>query len=151
MYNGGMKINGWNQRKIQKENRFLKTMIVFALVLSIVFLSYHFFRTLNITNEKLKILEIAQEDVAQLRMENLKLVLEKSEIVSIDYIEKEARDKLRYSKDDEILFVIPDELLESSFIQEELALARGFLNEEEDMDTQEVFQVWFDFLFVSGI
>jgi cell division protein FtsB len=44
-----------------------------------------------------RILEIAQEDVEELRMKNLELVLEKSEIVSMEYIEKEARDKLRYS------------------------------------------------------
>ncbi len=146
-----MKVSNFYRVKKQKENKLLKIAIIFAMLGLIAFLSYNLFRSLDITSEKLRILEIAQEDVGQLRMENLKLVLEKSEIVSIEYIEKEARDKLRFSKDDEVLFVIPDELLESPLIEEELALARGSSIDDGEKDTQEIFNIWLDFLFVSGI
>ena len=146
-----MKRDKWEGKKIKERKNFLKILGIFLMFASVVFIGYHFFLTLNLTNEKLRIMEVAQEDVAQLRIENLELVLEKSEIVSMDYIEKEARDKLRYSQEDEVLFVIPDELLESEWIEQELEDAKGFQRKEESKDPEEIIKIWLEFLFVNGV
>ena len=146
-----MKRDKWEGKKIKEKKKFFKIFGIFLMVASVVFIGYHFFLTLNLTNEKLRILEIAQEDVAQLRIENLELVLEKTEIVSMDYIEKEARDKLRYSQEGEVLFVISDELLESEWIEQELEIVKGLQKKEEEKDAEEIIKIWLDFLFVNGV
>ncbi len=136
------------RREKFKENIVFKKLIFILLMLSLVsFVTYHLFLAINIANEKLQILEIAKEDVAELRIRNLELILEKSEVVSMEYIEKEARDKLRYTSEGDTVFVIPEELLNSDFVEEELEVARGSSKNEGDKTPEEVFQIWFDFLF----
>ena len=146
-----MKRDKWEGEKIKERKKIFKILGIFSMLAFVVFVGYHLFLTLNLTNEKLRILEIAQEDIAQLRIQNLELVLEKGEIVSIEYIEKEARDKLRYSQEDEVLFVIPEELLESEWIEQELEAAKGLQKKEEEKDTEEIIKIWLDFLFVNGV
>lgn len=115
------------------------------------FMAYHLFLAVNIANEKLQILQVAQKDVAELRIRNLQLVLEKGEVVSMEYIEKEARDKLRYSAEGEVLFVIPEDLVNSEWIEQELELAKGRSKQDEEKSPEEIFQIWIDFLFSNGV
>ena len=146
-----MRQNGFKREKEKKSKYLFKILTILLLISLISFLGYHFFLALNITNEKLKILDIAQQDVADLRIQNLELVLEKSEIVSLDYLEQEARDKLRYSGEGEVLFVIPEDLLESEWVENELNAAKGNPKVGEEKKTEEIFQIWLDFLFLSGV
>ncbi len=151
LYSVFMRERAFNRRKEKEKNPFLKVLAIFFMISFTAFLAYHVFLALNIRDEKLTILKVAEQDVENLRIQNLELVLEKAEIVSVDYIEKEARDKLRYSAEGEVLFVIPEELLESDWVEEELALAKGATGSQEEKNTQEIIKVWFDFLFVNGV
>ncbi len=146
-----MRRDEWEKAKNERKKKLVKLTAIFLMLLSVVFISFHLFLALNIANEKLKILEVAQEDVANLRLQNLELVLEKSEIVSMGYIEKEARDKLKYSGEGEVLFVILDELLESEWVENELNLAKGLQIKEEERNAKEIFEIWSDFLFFEGV
>lgn len=125
----------------------MKIFSVFLMLTFISFIGYHLFLAVNIANEKLHILEVAHKDVEELRIRNLELVLEKMEIVSMEYIEKEARDKLRYSKEGETLFVIPEELLSSEWVQKEYEVAKGPTDGVEEKTPEEIFQIWLNFLF----
>ncbi len=131
----------------QRDAKIKKIFTIFLMISFVSFISYHLFLTIQIANEKLQILEIAEEDVAELRIQNLELVLEKSEIVSMEYIEKEARDKLRYSGEGEVLFVIPEESLESDALREKLREAKGYSKHEEEKSPEEIFEIWIRFLF----
>lgn len=142
-----MKRNNTKGKNIERNANIKKIFTIFLMMSFISFISYHLFLTIQIANEKLQILEIAEEDVAELRIQNLELVLEKSEIVSMEYIEKEARDKLRYSKEGEVLFVIPDELLNSTWLTEELKTAKGDSKHKEEKTPEEIFEIWIRFLF----
>ena len=135
-----------------KDRKNTKQIFLIFLMLSFAaFMSYHVFLAVNIASEKMQILEIAQEDVAELRMQNLELVLEKSEVVSMEYIEKEARDKLRYAQDGEVLFLIQEDLLNSEEVREELVVAKGVKSDYEDRTPEEIFQIWMDFLFSPSV
>jgi cell division protein FtsB len=137
--------------KIKDRGNLKKIATIFLMLSFIAFIGYHLFLAVNIANEKLHILEIAQEDVGKLRIQNLELVLEKGEVVSMEYIEKEARDKLRYSSEDEVLFVIPEDLLNSEWIEQELDTAKGSPAGDEERTPEEIFQIWLNFLFSSGV
>lgn len=149
VYNNFMVEKNWRRKKIKGNKNFIKILSILAMLSFMTFIGYHIFLAINITNEKLKILEIAQEDVAELRIQNLELVLQKSEIVSMDYIEKEARDKLRYSKEDETLFVIPQELLESEWVENQLNSAMDFSKDEDEKTPEQILDIWVKFLFSS--
>jgi cell division protein FtsB len=146
-----MKREVLNKNRIKKKNVSLRIVGLILMLAFISFFTYHLILSVDVANNKLKWVEIAQEEVNELRLENLKLILEKSEIVSIDYLEKEARDRLRYSGEGEVLFVIPAEVLNSEQIEEELRLAKGLPKKVEYTDTKEILDVWIDFLFVSGV
>ncbi len=147
-----MEKNKWeNRRKKNKVQNSLKKPIIILLMLSFIsFMSYHIFLSIQIADEKLRVLEIAKEDVAELRLRNLELVLEKTEIVSAEYLEKEARDKLRYGADDEKLFLIAEGMLESNWVEDELKKAKGeIFQEKPEKSPEEVFDIWVEFLFKS--
>jgi cell division protein FtsB len=144
------------ERGIKKKNAFLRgdfikiVATVFMLGL-ILFMTSNFIRSVTVMTEKLRILEKVEEEVDQLRMDNLELILKKSEIVSYEYVEKEARDKLKYTKDEEIVFVIPEDLLKSEVLDEELMRAKGIDIEDSPKGPQDVLHIWIDFLFFSGV
>ncbi len=146
-----MNTNHWRKnRRVQKPKLF-KVLGIFAMLAFVAFISYHLFLAVNIANEKLQILEVAQKDVAELRIQNLDLVLEKRDIVSMEYIEKEARDKLRYSREEEVLFVIPKSLLESEWVEQKLNEASGFEDDFEEKKPDEIFEIWKNFLIFEGV
>lgn len=145
-----MKKNNWKNRrrnnKIRNNSR--KYITIVLLLAFISFMSYHIFLSIQIADEKFRVLEIAQEDVAELRLRNLELVLEKTEIVSPQYLEKEARDKLRYGADEEKVFLIAEGILDSNWVTQELEQAKGEVFQEEPEKTpDEIFNIWINFLF----
>ncbi len=80
------------------------------LILS-VFLIYNIYKSVDLTIKKVAILKQAEQEVDGLRLKNISLILSREKVETDDYIETEARDRLNLSKDEEIVFVIPDEAL----------------------------------------
>jgi cell division protein FtsB len=57
---------------------------------------------------RILLLDQAKQEVGELRVRNLELLQRKEEILSEEYVEKEARDRLYYVKDGEIMVVLPE-------------------------------------------
>lgn len=92
------------------------------LILSI-FLIYNIYKSVDLTIKKVAILKQAEQEVDGLRLKNISLILSREKVETDDYIETEARDRLNLSKDEEIVFVIPDEALNigAQIVQEALS------------------------------
>jgi len=98
------------------------------------------------TGYKLKILEQAEAEVEELRLENIDLVMQSQEVNEDRYIEIEARNRLNLGRDGEVQFVIPDEVL-NKFDPE----SERFSSEiTQSMQPQSTLQKWVDF-FIVGI
>ncbi|GEM_PF-3184477 len=135
----------------QKKKDVLKALGILVFLVLIFFMVGSLYQNVLIMHEKLSILDKVQREVDELRMHNLDLILKQTEVVSYDYIEKAARDKLGYSDDDEILFIIPDELLESDEVEKELTIAKGEDLDDDYYKPEEIFEEWVDFLFFEGV
>lgn len=79
-------------------------------VSSVIFFSV--FNSVKITVQKLEILKKAEQEVEDLRLENLHLSIGIKDMSTDKYLEKEARDRLNFGGRDEIVFVIPIPSLE---------------------------------------
>lgn len=82
-----------------------------AFILVSLFMVYNVVKSISLTNQKLQILSQAEQDVQQLRLENIRLYLEKNATSTDDYIEAEARNRLYYSRKGETQYVIPEAML----------------------------------------
>lgn len=122
-------------------------LVQFSMLALSLFLMYNIAKSIQITTLKLEILKQAEREVDQLRIENVDLILQKGTFQSDDYIETEARNRLNYSKNGEILFVIPDSTIKVA--QEELG---RILSGREDSIVQprSVWEQWYDF-FLLGV
>jgi len=100
-----------NKRQPENNHKFVNVITVIAFIaLSTYFLSQTV-RSVDITRQKLDIFDRAKEEVGDLRITNIKLILMSERVETEEYIEEEARNRLNYAKDGEILFIIPEELL----------------------------------------
>lgn len=116
------------------------------LIVASIFLIYNIGRSIQTALAKLNIADTAKTEVDELRLENISLLLNKDSLESDDFIETAARDRLNYSKEGEIIFVIPEAVLDSSKGQLE-----GILNNDEGViKNLEVWEVWKGFL-ISGV
>ena len=140
--------------KIQKENtgkkdifqRFSGSRIGSLLFLGLsTVLIYNVVRSIVITSEKLEILNQAEEEVGELRLENLELLTLTEYMTSDEYLETEARNRLNLSKKGETTFVIPEEMLGGG-VQE----VEEILNSEEVITEGRSIEVWYEF-FLNGI
>ncbi len=84
---------------------------IFVLVVSGV-IFYSVFNSVKLTIQKLEILRKAEQEVEELRLENLHLSIGIKDMSTDKYLEKEARDRLNFGGKGEIVFVIPDSTLE---------------------------------------
>ncbi|MCK9368901.1 septum formation initiator family protein [Candidatus Dojkabacteria bacterium] len=107
-----------------------------------IFLLFNSFRAFQIKNSKLQILAQAQSEVTDLRLENIKLILEKSNIETNDYLETDIRNRLNYSKSNEIVFVITDLAKQEAEIKVKNILEPPV----EEKVTLKVWQEWVNFL-----
>ncbi len=105
-----------------------------------VFLLYNVFHSVDITVQKVNILKNAREEVETLRVTNLELATQLQSMQNPEYIEVEARDRLNFSGTNDIVFVIPDSLLETA--GERLDM---ILNEKEEVERSNL-EVWLDIL-----
>jgi cell division protein FtsB len=117
----------------------------------VAFLGFTIVNSLNTTYQKMNILEIAQKDVEELRIKNLELILEKEKVQSDEYLEAEARNKLKYSKDGEVAYVIPEEILNSDIISQQLVEAKGKKSDDDIRSSKDLVEIWYNFLFVAGL
>lgn len=118
--------------------------IVFIVVS--MFLIFNSFRSFQQTSEKLKILERAKREVTELRLRNISLILDKEKIETDDFTETDIRNRLNYSKKNEIVFVIPDDNLELA----KLEVRRILQTKKEVADSKSPYEIWKE-LFLYGI
>ncbi len=90
---------------------FGNTFVKIGFILISAFLLYNVVHSVDITMQKVKILENARAEVETLRVTNLKLATQLQNMQSPEYIEVEARDRLNFSGNKDLVFVIPDGLL----------------------------------------
>jgi len=117
-----------------------KVFLQMPLVFLSFFLIYNVIKSVDITVKKLGVLSQAESEVDELRLKNIELILEKERVESMDYIETEARDRLNYLKNGDIVFVIPDDTLKVNL--EEVATV---LKRDEKEVKRSTVEVWYDF------
>lgn len=130
-------------RKKESEalNSLMSSFVVKSLFLMLsFFLFYNILHSIKITSQKLDILDRAEVEVNTLRVKNLKLGLKLEEMKEVSYLEVEARDRLNFSGENEIVFVVPDSLMEKS--QESLDLILNDSCSQGDLSTIEVWKEW---------
>ncbi|MGI6423358.1 MAG: septum formation initiator family protein [Candidatus Dojkabacteria bacterium] len=86
---------------------------LFFLITSI-FILYSVYNSIKITVQKVGIHRQAEREVEELRLQNLHLSLGMKEMSTDRYLEKEARDRLNFGDNEEIVFVIPPNTLEEA-------------------------------------
>ncbi|MDD3662094.1 MAG: septum formation initiator family protein, partial [Candidatus Dojkabacteria bacterium] len=69
--------------------------------------------------QRSQIVEQAQDEVESLRLRNLELQEQLDYVTGDSYVEKEARDRLLYTRDDEVLIVLPERSGETDDEREE--------------------------------
>ena len=123
-----------------------KWLIGAILIVVSGFLIFNSFRSVQLMNQKLDILERAQKEVGELRLRNISLILDKEKIETDDFTEADIRNRLNYSKKNEVVFVIPDEVLELSKIEVQRILG----SKKEEVVTKSTWEIWKE-LFLYGI
>lgn len=99
-------------------------------------------RSIMTAYKRNQLLEQAKEDVYMLRKKNLELDQKREDVMGETYVESEARDRMYYSKDGEVVVVLPDTAEE--LIEEEQ-------NSEGDIDdSKEGIERWWK-LIKNGI
>lgn len=119
-------------------------IVLFAVSVFILFSVYN---SVNITFQKLDILNKAEKEVENLRIENLYLSTSMKDMSTDKYLEKEARNRLNFSGANEIAFVIPDNVMEQAKIDVNRILES---NEEEVLNGKFTLSSWVDFI-MTGI
>lgn len=117
----------------------------FLLLGTSIFLLYNVGHSIDITIQKLNILQRARREVDELRLENLELALQIEDIQGLEYLEIQARDKLNFAGEKEYVFVIP----EATLAQAEEDLDR-FLGNNQGEVKEGGYEAWADF-FLEGI
>jgi len=110
-----------------------------------IFLLYNVAHSIDITIQKLNILQRARREVDELRLKNLELALLIEDIQGLEYLEIQARDRLNFAGEKEFIFVIP----EATLAQADDDLDR-FLGNNEEKPQEGGYEVWADF-FLKGI
>jgi cell division protein FtsB len=137
---------GDRRKKESVSNSFFNNIVTKTLLLVIsAFLLYNVGHSVSITIQKLDILQKAKIEVDNLRLKNLELALLLDSIQGTEYLEIQARDRLKLAGEGEYIFVIPEEVLDG--VESELA---KLLEERQEEEDKEVYEIWRDFL-VKGV
>ena len=150
--------NNVSAGKIQKQqgrangngNFIGKLLVNLTIVIISSFLLYNVFKSIQISSAKLGILEQAEQEVDELRLRNLELLLKKIRVESEDYVETEARNRLNYARDGEIVFVIPESAMELAKEEVKTILEIEDLSAGAGEETKTIFEQWRDF-FIKGV
>lgn len=123
-------------------NMFLDSVVGKLILIGIsVLMLLSVYRSVKQMGQKISLLKQAEQEVQDLRLENLELSLRIEEAGSIDSLEKEARDRLNYGDEDEIAFVIDEELIQLGKDK-----VSDILNPQEDIEEVDVLGQWRDFI-----
>ncbi len=122
---------------------FENTVVKLIFVGISIFLLYNVLHSVDITIQKVNILKNAREEVESLRVTNLELATQLQSMQNPEYIEVEARDRLNFSGTNDVVFVIPDSLLETA--SERLSM----IWDENVVQEKSNFEAWVDLL-VNG-
>ncbi|MCD4810997.1 septum formation initiator family protein [bacterium] len=98
-------------------------------------------RSFKQMGQKISLLKQAEHEVDELRIENLELSLEIEEASTTDHLEREARDRLNYGQENEVVFVISDELVEIG-----MQRVGDILNPESDIEEVSMWDEWVRFV-----
>ncbi len=140
-----IKYNGRPKRVKEKENfvsKLLNSGVGKIVLLGIsVLMLLSVYRSITQMGQKISLLKQAEYEVEELRVENLELSLHFEDANDIEYLEKEARDRLNYGKENEIVFVIKEEQLE--YGKEKV---QAILYPENTVEDVNVFNEWVEFV-----
>lgn len=125
---------------------FAKVLIGLGFTVLSFFLLYNGARSLQIANEKKSILAKAEQEVTNLRLKNIALLLDENKIETDDYTEIDIRNRLNYSKNGEIVFVISSEAYDLAKTEVDRILATN----PSEVEFKDTWVVWKD-LFLNGI
>ena len=127
----------------KQDSGILGVLISICLIIFSVFLLYNVVKSVQITQDKLQILTQAEKDVDTLRLENIRLIMQRDSIETTDYIETEARDKLNYAKPNEKVFIISDLAEKNAGLLLDTMLA----SKTAQIATPDLLHSWTSFLF----
>ena len=140
-----IKYNRGPRRVKEKENfvsKLLNSGVGKIVLLGIsVLMLLSVYRSITQMGQKISLLKQAEYEVEELRVDNLELSLHLEDANDIEYLEKEARDRLNYGKENEIVFVIKEEQLE--YGKEKV---QAILYPEDTVDDVNVFNEWVEFV-----
>ena len=143
---GEIKYSRKGRGKNNQEHSFLMKLLdsglgkISLVVLSILML-LSVSRSFRQMGQKLSLLKQAEQEVTELRLENLELSLQLEEAGTIGSLEKEARDRLNYGEQGEVLFVIDEELVELGKRRVD-----EILNPKQETEDVEVLAQWIEFI-----
>jgi cell division protein FtsB len=132
-------------RTTEKENflnRVLDSRLGKIILLAVsILMILSVYRSFKQMGQKISLLKQAEQEVRELRLENLELSLEIEEAGGVDTLEREARDRLNYGKDGELVFVIDDELIEVGKER-----VQAILNPKQELEDIDILGEWLDFM-----
>lgn len=111
------------------------------------FILWSVYNSVNITFQKLDILKRAEREVEDLRIQNLYLSISMKDMSTDKYLEREARNRLNFGDTGEIVFVIPENVMDQASSDVEKILESKQSNIFEPTFT---LNSWWDFL-LKGI
>ena len=119
---------------------FESTVVKLIFIGISIFLLYNVLHSVDITIQKVNILKNARTEVESLRVTNLELATQLQSMQNPEYIEVEARDRLNFSGTNDVVFVVPDSLLQTA--GERLSM----ILDERVEETKSNMEVWLDLL-----
>lgn len=122
----------------------VKSLVRVVVLFVSGFLLYQAGLTVHHTMEKLGIVKNAESEVEALRLANLEVYIENREVTSDDHIETESRDRLNYSQDGEVLFVIDEGLFEDADLNIYIESIKSDQRSRSLLD-KPVYLQWLDF------
>ena len=123
-------------------NKFLDSTVGKLLLIGIsILMLLSVYRSVKQMGQKISLLKQAEQEVRELRLENLELSISVEEASSLENLEKEARDRLNYGNENELVFVIDDDLIELG--KEEV---EEILNPQEEGSDIDIVAQWREFL-----
>ena len=107
-----------NAKNPHKKGEKVGASKIVTIFLSVIFLGVsgllvvNSVKSVSTANQRNQLLEQAESEVRDLRLRNLELLQELDYVTSSSYVEEEARNRLLYTKDDEVLVVLPQTAVE---------------------------------------
>jgi cell division protein FtsB len=135
------KVRNRGRRSVSSSSLFNNVVTKVVLLVISVFLLYNVGHSASITIQKLDILQKARVEVDELRLKNLELALLLDNIQGVEYLEIQARNRLKLAGEQEYIFVIPEGVLEGVDNDFKKLLKKG-----GGVEKRAVYEIWREFL-----